>query len=175
MRSHPLEQALHLADPSLLGGNDRLQNRDELRADRVAQRIFGHADRPLMVRDHLSDEIGVEPVVGRGFPHLMEHCSQDGLHLSLVKADVLRLVLYEGALRVHALQGLDALRLGGDDVRGDVLQRDAGGVLQKVAGHFDCRAVVRDHLNNEAAGNAFGQPRLRHALDHFVKNLIIPA
>ena len=102
----------------------------------------------------------------------MEHVLANLVNPALVQAEILAAVLAHPAVALDFLHVFNALCLFRNDIACNVLQWDEGGILQEVAGHFDGRLMVWDHLRNIVIGNAVVQFRFCHSTYYFVQNTV---
>lgn len=126
------QQPLHLHDAPFLGGNDGLKNRHQLPADGVLQRIAGHADGSLVMRNHFTHKVAVYVVGGAGNAHLGEHGLHDAFRLAAVFQEFRCAVGHILAGTKNLLHIFDTLCLFGNNRLCDVLQRYTGRVLQQI-------------------------------------------
>lgn len=126
--AHTPKHASHLPDFPSLRLNDRIKDWDQLRTDAVAQGILGHGDGSAVVGNHFTNKIFIDTVGRAGVFHLTEHGLHDFFCTGLVAAQIVLAVVYRFALAEDRLHIGDAFGLPGDDLEGEILQGDVGGV-----------------------------------------------
>ena len=127
------------------------------------------------MEDHLLEKDCVQPVPFGGGPHLGKHFPENQVHPPLVEPQIHLGSDKLSAAGNQALHGFDALGLPGADALGRAAEARVLRGLQNVPAHPDSGPLVREHLDNEIAGDALGESGGGDALDHLVQDLVVTA
>lgn len=104
------------------GGNNAFKDEMKFRVNFKFQYIFGYQDGTLMMRNHLTQIIGVDMIVSTGIPHVGKHGVHDPDGVPLAQADIFARIEVFAAFRHDSFHFCDIAGLFGDDSAGSILK-----------------------------------------------------
>ena len=130
----------------VLRNNDFVEQWDQLRADRIAPRVFRHADRPLMMGDHLPHKICIDAGWAAGVPHFVNQMLNNPVALFQIGRQLCGRIGIAAADLLGRAEIFNTPFLCGDNIERNILQRDIGGIPKQVFRHRDRGTMVRKHF-----------------------------